>query len=1089
MTTHIRLGVGTLATALLLAGCSPTPEDPLPPPPAATITAFTVNPKSVDKPGDAVTLSWATENATSVSIEQLGVGPLAGVSGASGTATATVTANAVFVLTARGEGGTDARAAGVSVAHEGGAVLFSALPGRITAGETASLVWYAPGAGEVTLTGAGGAPVDLGGQLESGVVEVKPDATTTWQLTVDGQTYEATVDVAPALLTFSLDGAAPAPGGDVSLAWTTRGATRLTLRRAGESAALLEETDAARIAAGAFTEPVPAGLGDGAALVYTLTIEGGGHSESRALTVRVGAIGLEIEAPGFVTSGQSVLVSWTSTGADALAVYVDGTFVYAPSSRAQVDAGSFVFVNGGSDQTVELVATALNGAEARVTHTVETVGRVTFNTFTATPDVIATGGESVTLSWDVTNARHVRISQVGGAFATEKSGLQDTGSVEVYPNRPTVSYRLEADNQAGDAITAQVVTVTVTTPGVITVSQQLPAGATTTITGSTLPGATGIAGVPLVSVNRPQESFVDISADGVEVTGFVGNGSIDPLDQGSALIDVGNFSMPINGVASGPTLAISTDGWMIFSANNDAHTASGGSSRPGAMQVYAADLSTDTNGHIYYRFDTTNGVRRLIVQWSQVPYWASPTTTSYTFQAQLYETGKVVFAYGSMVGSTTATVGFVTASGTRIAPPSTPVSNTTLSFFYEAPFADGPVTITVPTTPIYLMVSTPNGPIEALLDAELTPGRAWISEVNPRPATGLTGAQWVELTNRSTAPFPLDGWTLKSGTQSFVIPAGSTIAPGAQFLLAQSSDLGDGASVAVDLALPGTFTLAATGSIDLIPPGTTTAYARLTWTTALAATPGRSVQADAPQRALPLVPPTCAAPTASTYGDGAQVGTPGAPQPRCMPYVLEQLPTDDFETLGGNPSATLLVAAGTGSDTAVFTVPLPQPVPYFGAPASTLYVSTNGWLTTTATTNAGTTNKSMPSSTTPVGLIAPFWDDNAGDTSIANSGMYWLQRDPDGVPDSGDEVTIVSWEAWRYWSSTYDGQYLDFQVKLFANGDIEFHYGRQTAGTYSTGSSATTWLESPDGLSVVPINVNTAGGITGHTAYRYSYQP
>jgi hypothetical protein len=1093
--THAGLRALALLAAVAAAGCPPKPGEPLPPPPPAHIKSFTVTPARVARPGDPVTVTWETENATSISLEQVGVGPVAGATATSGSATVAVQASAIFVLTARGEGGTDARAAGVQLAAQATEVLFSALPPEVAAGESTHLVWYAPGAQTVRLEEVGGAALDLGGQRESGVVAVSPARDTRYQLTVDGTAHTVSVTVKPVIVAFGLQGAAPAPGGNITMAWETRGASRLTLTRDGATTPVLEETDVAKVASGTFTDTVPADVPLDGVVTYVLRAEAGTRTSTRTLVVRVGAIDLTLNVASYAKAGQVVPVTWTSSGAESLTLAVDGQVVFVASTEAEVRNGTYSVVGKAVPLQLELVARNSRGAETRKTATITPVGDVTFNAFTATPDTIAAGGTPVTLAWNVTNARRVRVSQVGGTFSRQLTGNLDTGTIDVYPNRPTVTYRLDADNQAGDAIDPQFVTVAVTSPGVVTVSRKLLAGMATTITGTTVPGATTILGLPSATLNAPGEAFVDISTSGTEITG-----RFTETDDGSALVDVDGFAMNLFGVNVGSSLAVSTNGWMYFSTTNDATTRPsvpvGTSLQPLSLVVFGRDLELGTNGRVFWRLDTVGGVDRLIVQWDRVQVWAN-AATSLTFQAQLYSTGKVVYAYRTLdFGTASYSVGIVNGDeSVYLSPATLPVSNQTVTFFAPVDVASLPVPHTVQNPPYYVSVQAGSVTIEALLDDALRLGDVYISEANPRPLASLTNAEWIELTNSLNAPYDLQGWTLAVGASRYTFPAGVSVPANGRLLLAQSADLGDGASVTVGHLYPSTFLLPdASGTLELRPPGSTTAYAKLAWNAATAPAEGQSVQADQPSKALlmasPFFSPTCPAPTSATYGTSNQTGTPGAAQPRCFPYTLEPLPPNGFQSIAATGTPLVLAANLTTSTT--YQVTLPQPVSYFGTPSTTLSVCTAGWVTTTATTSTNTTNKSLPGTTAPVGAIAPFWDFNTADPALPTNGLYWEQRDPDMTPGTGDEVTIVSWEGFRYNSASYAGQYADWQVLFRANGDIDFQYGKQVGTTtYLQGLSATSWIENPAGNAAMFINVNsaTAPGIKPFTGFRFRYTP
>src|SRR5205814_1670734 len=111
-----------------------------------------------------------------------------------------------------------------------------------------------------------------------------------------------------------------APGQPLALTWRTSGGTKLTLSRAGVAMPLLTETDAARIAAGSFTDTVPANLPVDGVLAYTLQLESGGTMISAAAAARVaGGLKLsQLNVPEYVRPGRPYGVSWQTAGASSL---------------------------------------------------------------------------------------------------------------------------------------------------------------------------------------------------------------------------------------------------------------------------------------------------------------------------------------------------------------------------------------------------------------------------------------------------------------------------------------------------------------------------------------------------------------------------------------------------------------------------------------------------------------------------------------------------------------------------------------------------------------------------------------------------
>lgn len=1088
--THVGIRALAFAAAMLAVGCTPKAEDPLPPPPAATITTFTVSPSSVAKPGDMVTITWATENATGISLEQVGAGPVSGATATSGSATVAVQASTVFVLTARGEGGTDARSAGVSLATQSGSVLFSALPPEVLAGQSTNLVWYAPGAQAVTLTEVGGSAVDIGTQLDSGVVTVTPTVSTTYRLTVDGKDFDVAVTVAPVIAEFALDGPAPAPGDMVKLKWTTRGASSLTLTRVGEANPVLSETDPATVASGTFSEALPADLPVDGVLQYRLSITNGTTSTERPLTIRVGgSLTLAVTAAQYAVPSSQVSVQWTTTNATSLTVSVDGVVQFVAASQAEVAAGTLPIPTPASGSvSVEFVARNERNDEQRRTVSIATVGTAHLNSFTSDLSTIAAGGEKVTLSWDVTNARHVRIREVGGRFSKELFGeTVGTGTVAVYPNRATTTYELVADNQTTEPpLAPQTLDVTVTTPAVLTFSAPVPAGAAVQLTGSTVAGGGSLHAPDAILPTTGQ--WIDISATGT---------STSCSSSCPDLADLGPWTLPLLGnTIDASKVSISPNGWFVFSQSSvtgpDTDLTSFGTSLPAlAIAPFMRNLSEASDGETYWQVDTLPTGKRLVIQWmnSQLQ---TDSTTRVNFEAQVYSDGRIVFAYQNFQGIApdSGLVGINNPTQTGAVLPSVPPSAGGFLAIDPAVLGDAvtlPLDLTASTSPLIYLQQMADGYIEVTGTSAIAPGLFAIVEVNPRPAAGITDGQWLEIANFTSQPVDLTGWSIQfSTTSSFPIPAGTTLPANGRLLFAQAADLGDAtAGITADVVYGNTYALAASGNVQLAyGPGT---YGRIAWPTLTA---GRSWQADAPNSALRLAStyPTASCPGSGTYG--TQTGSPGAAHPKCFPYVLEPLPPNGFQSIAS--TGTTLVLASNLTTFTTYQVTLPQAVSAFGNASTHLSVCSAGWVSLATTTSTGTSNKSTPSTSTPVGTIAPFWDYNAADTALPTNGLYWEQRDPDMTPGSGDELTIVSWEGFRYSSTSYAGQYADWQVIFHGNGDIDFQYGQQVGTTtYLKGSSATSWIEQPAGTSALAVNVNstTAPGITAFTGFRYRYVP
>lgn len=118
-TRNLMVLLGILASVVLMGACHKTkvtaaPPPPPPPaakpapPPAPTVT-LTAEPSTIEK-GHSVTLSWSSENATSLDLEP-GVGNVQ----ANGSTTTTPQDSTTYILTVSGPGGKDTASARVTV--------------------------------------------------------------------------------------------------------------------------------------------------------------------------------------------------------------------------------------------------------------------------------------------------------------------------------------------------------------------------------------------------------------------------------------------------------------------------------------------------------------------------------------------------------------------------------------------------------------------------------------------------------------------------------------------------------------------------------------------------------------------------------------------------------------------------------------------------------------------------------------------------------------------------------------------------------------------------------------------------------------
>ncbi|MFO0680573.1 MAG: DUF4215 domain-containing protein [Sandaracinus sp.] len=175
-------------------------------------------------------------------------------------------------------------------------------------------------------------------------------------------------------------------------------------------------------------------------------------------------------------------------------------------------------------------------------------------------------------------------------------------------------------------------------------------------------------------------------------------------------------------------------------------------------------------------------------------------------------------------------------------------------------------------------------------------------------------------------------------------------------------------------------------------------------------------------------------------------------------------------------------SSSTSDDATTSIAALPFSVPFFGTTATYWSASTNGivqlYPSATGATSTAYSNSDIPSTSTPNGFIAGFWDDLYLGTG------YDLHYQTTGT--AGSRVFVVEWLNALAGSS---GTPFTFQIMLYeATGVIEIHYCSIGTGTRGSGDSATIGLENATGTDGVRTSYNTAGAATAGSGYRYTPQ-
>ena len=186
-----------------------------------TIVAFTASPTQIAQ-GQKSVLSWTVTGATTVSIDS-GIGVVTGNSLIVGPKSTTK-----YTLTATNAGGSRTATATVMVGAPPAIANFTAIPNKLTPGQSTTLSWTVAGASSLRIDPAPGA-------VTGSSIKVTPTITTTYVLTATnayGQATASTTVFAGSLPSISSFTATPqqlSVGQSSTLRWVTTGATSLSI--------------------------------------------------------------------------------------------------------------------------------------------------------------------------------------------------------------------------------------------------------------------------------------------------------------------------------------------------------------------------------------------------------------------------------------------------------------------------------------------------------------------------------------------------------------------------------------------------------------------------------------------------------------------------------------------------------------------------------------------------------------------------------------------------------------------------------------------------------------------------------------------
>ncbi|MBN1773046.1 MAG: lamin tail domain-containing protein [Deltaproteobacteria bacterium] len=258
-------------------------------------------------------------------------------------------------------------------------------------------------------------------------------------------TVRGSLPTVPNIASFTADPMEVDEGGTVTLSWSTENATTLSISPSVPGFTGTE-ADGTLDFTPAFT-----GLGDTreAVTIYTLTAENGTFTDTAQIALLVRArpvIDTFTAIPEAVTTGGSTTLTWATTRADAVVITAEPADATLPATFA-VDGTATVTPTATTTYTLTATGSIATPTTATATVTVSSAPVVVIDSFTASPERIAEGGTSVTLTWTTTAATGVSIAAVP-ADATLPGTFTVDGSATVDPEQTTV-YTLTASGPSG----------------------------------------------------------------------------------------------------------------------------------------------------------------------------------------------------------------------------------------------------------------------------------------------------------------------------------------------------------------------------------------------------------------------------------------------------------------------------------------------------------------------------------------------------------------------------------------------------------------------------------------------------------------
>jgi hypothetical protein len=369
-------------------------------------------------PTGETTLTWYTQNATSVSIDN-GIGAVE----VNGSRAVAVSETTTFTIIASGPLGTTTAETTVTIGYPPPIVTFTAEPEVIPAGGAATLAWDTENVDSCVIEPGG---IDC---TTAGPVEISPAETTDYLLTASGPggSLQASVTVAiEPEISFTADPMTIWSGETSTLSWTAA------------------YVDTCKIYPGPIDCSSPTGsIEIWPVMDQTYYISGFGPGGAISDMVKIHIVprpSVWINAtPAQLVAGESVTLSWSTSNLD--------TCVIEPGTIDCRSSGGSTTVWPTENATYTITGTNAGGSVS------ENVS-VAFEAPSVSLSVDRTNilsGQSVTLYWDTTNADSVSIDNGIG-------NVESDGSTTIFPSK-TVTYTITAIGPGGTDIAAVTIEV------------------------------------------------------------------------------------------------------------------------------------------------------------------------------------------------------------------------------------------------------------------------------------------------------------------------------------------------------------------------------------------------------------------------------------------------------------------------------------------------------------------------------------------------------------------------------------------------------------------------------------------------------